>query len=142
MCLLGLLLGSPATAVTQVVLNMPTDPAAQEHVINQKIDDYFPAPVRTVMRRIAECESGREHVEPNGPHQGTLLRNDGGGSARGAFQVLMRIHRPEMARMELDPDNIDDYMTYVVYLYETFGTKPWNPSRKCWGTASTIVLAA
>lgn len=123
----------PTTAATQVVENMPTDPKAQEAVVNSMIARYFSPDEQSLMRKIAECESGREHVEPDGPYKGTLLRNDKGGSARGSFQVLMRVHRKEMFKKGLDPNDPDEYMQYVHYLKRTFGTRPWNPSKHCWG---------
>lgn len=91
---------------------------------------HFPDKFKT-MKAIAKCESGLVHRE-----NGKLLRNREGSSARGAFQVLMRVHAPEMKRLGLDPNNDDDYMTYVQYLVDNFGLTPWAESKGCWRYAA------
>ena len=102
--------------------------AAEGKEVAQLIAQFFPDEYKTMVA-IASCEStGLVHREPDG----SLIQNQGGGSARGVFQVLMRVHSPEMKRMGLDPNNDDDYMTYVRHLKENYGLSPWSESRKCW----------
>ncbi len=126
-CLLSLALASAAQADTQTVTNLPRANLADSSNIKRTIVAYFPdAPI---MVEVARCESGLRHRTESG----ALLQNTKGGSASGTFQVLMRIHRSEMLKMGLDPNNDADYMTYVKYLFDTFGLKPWRPSRHCWG---------
>ncbi len=95
------------------------------------IREHFPDNYQTMLA-IARCEStGLIHRDTDG----TLLRNQSGSSAQGVFQVLMSVHRSEMTRLGLDPDNDEDYMTYVRYLYDHQGLSPWAESRHCWGRA-------
>jgi len=95
-------------------------PEAQIEHVTKLIVEYFPENVAT-MKRIARCESGMIHRDVDG----TLLPNAEGGTARGAFQVLMRIHRVKIKRMGLDYNNDRDYMQYVRHLYDIDGTTPW-----------------
>lgn len=75
-----------------------------------------------LLERIAHCESGWR-----------MVRN-AGSSAYGYFQILdaTEKHTPQYkeGRRKFDPHtNID----MAVYLYERYGTMPWNESKKCWG---------
>ncbi len=127
-CLLGLLMTSPTQADTPTVANLTGTNLSEEgrhiaHVIQRVFPD---API---MLHIANCEStGLIHREPDG----SLLRNRDGSSARGVFQVLMRVHQDEFARLGLDPNNDEHYFRYARLLYEQNGTQPWNASRHCW----------
>lgn len=102
--------------------------AAEGEEVAQLIAEYFPNEYPTMVA-IASCEStGLVHKLENGK----LIPNADGGTARGVFQVLMRVHGPEMKRLGLDPNNDDDYMTYVRHLYDESGLAPWKASKKCW----------
>ncbi len=94
------------------------------------IAEHFPGKFKT-MKAIAKCESGLVHRV-----NGRLLPNNEGSPARGAFQVMMNIHGPEMKRLGLDPNDDDDYMTYVQYLVDNFGLSPWAESKGCWQHAA------
>ncbi len=126
-CLLGVVFAHAAGAGTQTVTNLLGSNPAASTKIERVIRAHFPdAPI---MVEVARCESELRHRTP----KGDLLPNQEGGTARGVFQVLMRIHEPEMRRMNLDPNDDEDYLTYVRYLFDTYGLKPWRPSRHCWG---------
>ncbi len=88
-----------------------------------------------LMMHVAKCESGLVHRE-----NGELIQARDGSSSRGVFQVLMRIHGPQMQKMGLNPERTDHYLTYVRYLYDKQGLKPWQGSRHCWekGNISTL----
>lgn len=105
-------------------------PADSEAYIVDLIEEYFPENSNTMIA-IARCESGLQHRDQNG----NLLPNQAGSSARGAFQVLMRLHAAEMRRLGLDPENDRDYMEYVRYLHQQSGLRPWDASRNCWQRA-------
>lgn len=112
------------------------DAALQSDYLKEKIRERFPEPgVAEVMIAIAACEASGNprglliHWEPNG----RLLPNSAGGQARGTFQVMSRLHAPDMARRGLDINNLDDYLTFVRYLYDrNNGYRDWRPSRHCW----------
>jgi len=117
----ALVLANTNTAIANESVPAAT---AEEH-LDILIAEYFPQNFK-VMKAIAHCESGGKHRNPDG----TLVAN--AGTARGAFQLLMRIHAPEMKRLGLDPNNDDDYMTYVRRLYDAQGLAPWADSKRCW----------
>ena len=80
------------------------------------------------MLYVANCESrGLVHRE-----NGQLIQNREGSSAQGVFQVLMRLHEPEMRKMGLSPSRTDHYLAYVRHLYDEYGTSPWAASAHCW----------
>lgn len=124
-CLVTIFMSSAHVASADI----PQSAGNQEAKIQAMIAEHFPnASERRTMAAIAHCESTMRHRTPSG----RLLPNESGSSARGAFQVLMRVHEPEMRRMGLNPNNDNDYMKYVRHLYEQYGTRPWNPSKDCW----------
>ncbi len=80
-----------------------------------------------IMVRVAMCESGMIHHE-----NGELLRGRVDGLDYGVFQVRLHVHQSEMQRMRLNPNVFSQYLSYVRYLYETQGLRPWRSSQKCW----------
>jgi hypothetical protein len=114
-------------ADSQIVTEVAgTTLSPEGQVVAKKIKRvFYDAPE---MLYVANCESrGLIHREG-----GTLVKNQSGTSAQGVFQVLMRIHKPEMRKMGLSPNNTEDYLTYVRHLYDTYGMSPWADSKKCW----------
>ena len=99
--------------------------SAEYQDVTQQIRTVFAdAPL---MVRVAKCESGLVHLK-----NGEMIRNRDGSSARGVFQVLMRVHQPQMQKMGLNPERTDHYLAYVRYLYDQYGLAPWQASRHCW----------
>lgn len=89
-------------------------------------------PDAPIMVRVAMCESGLIHRK-----DGELIRNQEGSSAKGTFQVLMRVHAPQMYKMGLNPERTDDYLAYVRFLFDRYGFTPWQSSQHCWNRNST-----
>ncbi len=86
---------------------------ASEHGLNYRL-----------LNRIIECESGWRMVQNKAS------------SAFGYFQILDKTERstPQFneGKRKTDPiANID----MGLYLYERYGTSPWNESRPCWEAA-------
>ena len=119
-CALGLATANPAIAGESVAA------AEQPETINELIVEYFPHNYRT-MFAVAKCESRGLHRNPDG----SLIANPKS-SARGVFQVLMRVHKPEMVRLGLNPNNDEDYIKYVRRLYDAQKLQPWAESKGCW----------
>lgn len=119
-CALGLAHVNPAIASESVAA------AEQPETINELIVEYFPKNYRTMLA-VAKCESKGLHRNPDG----TLIANPRS-SARGVFQVLMSVHKPEMVRLGLDPNNDEDYIKYVRRLYDEQKLQPWAESKGCW----------
>jgi hypothetical protein len=124
---LCLLVSFPTKADSQKITEVAgVSLTPQGQVVAQKIKRvFYDAPH---MLYVANCEStGLIHRE-----KGNLIKNQSGSSAQGVFQVLMRIHRPEMHKMGLNPNDTEDYLAYVRHLYDTSGLRPWTESKKCW----------
>lgn len=122
---LGLYSLRPAKA--EQVSEVPTPNLTEEgRAMAQKINLVFAdAPY---MIYVANCESsGLVHRE-----NGQLIKNKAGSSAEGVFQVLMRLHAPQMRKMGLNPNRTDHYLTYVRHLYDEYGLSPWAASAHCW----------
>jgi hypothetical protein len=86
------------------------------------------------MEAIAGCESTGDpelikHLEPDGS---LLKHSTRASSAAGAFQVLLKLHGPEIKRQGLDMQKIDEYMKFVAYLKKTQGYNAWKASKSCW----------
>lgn len=83
---------------------------------------------------VAMCESSMVHREKNG----RLKPNDAGSSARGALQILVRVHKPDLERQKLNINNNYDYFRFAKQLFDNrFNSRaynPWNESRNCWQT--------
>lgn len=120
-------LSSLRPAKAEQVSEVPTPNLTEEgRVMAQKINLVFAdAPY---MIYVANCESsGLVHRE-----NGQLIKNKTGTSAEGVFQVLMRLHAPQMRKMGLNPNRTDHYLSYVRHLYDVYGLSPWASSRHCW----------
>ena len=84
--------------------------------------------VPSVMKRIAICESGNRHFDS----KGNVIRGKKDKDDIGRYQINTRYHGADAKRLGLDLfDEIDNYK-FAMWLYETHGTEPWYPSRKCW----------
>jgi hypothetical protein len=83
------------------------------------------------MLYVANCEStGLIHRD----RAGQLRPNsEGKSSAGGVFQVLLKLHGPDMQERGLDPEQFSDYLKFVRVLYDQYGVRPWQASRACWG---------
>lgn len=72
-----------------------------------------------ILKRIALCESsGKIHAKSKSEDHGL-------------FQIN-KIHIEKAQELGLDIKKPLDNYLFALYLYELYGTKPWNNSRKCW----------
>ena len=119
---------SPSYGKTDKVSEQPTVriTTSEGRQMAEKIRTWFPDAPHMVY--VANCEStGLIHHE-----NGRLIRGRVDGLDEGVFQVRMPVHRAEMRRMGLNPNNLDHYFGYVRHLYDTFGLRPWKSSQRCW----------
>lgn len=114
---------------------LPPDPALQRAVMEGLIRYYFPSGSADRIIAISICESGGVHTRA----QGELLPNREGSSARGALQILMRVHEANARNRGLDiKNNVLHYVQYARFIYDEDrrrggnGLRPWNPSQHCW----------
>lgn len=78
-----------------------------------------------VLYKIAECESGSRQYTDSGK---VLISKT---HDYGLFQINA-MHLKEAKAMGYDITTPEGNTAYAVYLYNTQGTSPWNPSKKCW----------
>ena len=56
----------------------------------------------------------------------------------GILQINTTIHAAELKKLGLDVIHSEsDNIKFGKILYDRQGTKPWNPSKKCWGPGTT-----
>lgn len=83
-----------------------------------------------VLDRIAKCESKGSHLGLNG--QVVMNGNTNGSVDIGLFQINEKVWGKKATEMGLDLTKEADNKKFAQYLYENFGTEPWNSSRHCW----------
>lgn len=106
-----------------------TMPAAQ--TVKEYVEIYFAD--TPVMIDIARCESQFRQFNK----KGDILKNPHS-SAIGLFQIMSSLHSDTAADMGMDIRSIEGNLEYARHLYEEEGTKPWNSSKKCWGTSGHL----
>lgn len=89
---------------------------------------------RTILDRIADCESGGG--KPGSAHQfnkdGSVVMNPVTNDV-GYFQINMsREHIRESTKLGYNVLTEDGNRAYAEYLFEHYGTSPWDSSKKCW----------
>lgn len=84
-----------------------------------------------VMIRIAKCESGFRHFDPQGPN-GLLTNPSPKSSASGVFQILLKTHGQKARRLGFDLKTVNGQLGYARHLYRQNGTRDWSASRHCW----------
>lgn len=111
----------PAPATTTMLAEIKTT--------EQAVREYF-ADI-PVMVEIARCESAYRQYEDDG----LPLKNREGSSAIGIMQIMASIHEAEAQKIGYDIRTLYGNLAYARYLYEQSGTKPWEESKNCWGSA-------
>lgn len=81
-----------------------------------------------ILAEIAECESHFRQYTKNG----NLIRGEVNKGDIGVMQVNEHYHREDAEELGYDIDTIGGNLSYARYLYDKYGTKPWNSSAKCW----------
>ena len=85
-----------------------------------------------VLEAIAKCESGGQQFYSDG--RVVLNVNKDGSADVGKWQVNLRYHGAQIARMKLDVVNSEeDNRKFAEYLYERNGTADWSASKHCHG---------
>lgn len=95
--------------------------------IEQKIEQAF-GDKADLMLEVARCESTLRQFNASG----TVLTGFVDSDDTGIFQINKRYHLKTATELGLDLDTEDGNIAYAKYLFDTQGTKPWNPSKKCW----------
>jgi hypothetical protein len=90
-----------------------------------------PEAIDEILLKIAECESGGKQFYSDG--RVVLNVNKDGSADVGMYQINLRYHGAELARMKLDVINSEeDNEAYAKHLYQRNGTADWQASKHCW----------
>jgi len=82
-----------------------------------------------VLIPIAMCESHFAQYEGNGKD---VLRGKVNPHDIGIMQINEIYHRANAEKLGYDIDTPDGNIAYGLWLYNHYGTAPWNASKKCW----------
>ena len=127
-----ILAGHAHQFVTEVVLRELKYVAAGKAEAAEFRVEQPPKRMDVVLEAIAKCESGGQQFYPDG--RVVLNVNKDGSADVGKWQVNLRYHGAQIARMKLDVVNSEeDNRKFAEYLYERNGTADWSASKKCHG---------
>ena len=87
---------------------------------------YEDAPI---MIEVAKCESRMKQFTKSGK----ILRGELVPSDIGVMQINEMYHIDTAKRLGFNIHTLEGNIGYGRYLYEKYGTKPWNASKACWG---------
>lgn len=82
---------------------------------------------RPELKRIMACESGLRHTD-----KGLVIRGVANRLDIGVAQINLYWHAESAKRLGLDLFELEDNLTYALWLYDNEGNVPWRWSRKCW----------
>lgn len=142
----GIAMMSQQTAQMEVAqVTVPLAPIPVVEVIQKKVEvkPIEATPVEGKLRPelipICSCESTGHpdrvprHYEDDGVtvRRGRINPND-----IGMCQINIQENNngPQIRKMGLDVFKKEDNIKYANWLYDKYGTKPWNWSKHCWGT--------
>lgn len=125
---------SETTPVVNDVASTPPVPYEEQATfIVAKIRQHFPGD--DMMLCIANEEStGYIHWLPDGSLRPTEIKKEDGSiasSARGVLQTLAVLHAEDIARLNVDLNNVDDYFRFNRYLLHRSGYETWETYEKC-----------
>jgi hypothetical protein len=127
----GLLLSVGALLGTAVPLRDARHPILQmvppPHVIVVK-DDTLPP----VLQRIAQCESSGQQFA----RDGKVLRGKRNPQDTGLFQINAVVWAKQAEALGYDIRTRDGNEYMARYIFDNYGSVPWQSSAKCWSRAS------
>jgi hypothetical protein len=127
----GLLLSVGALLGTAVPLRDARHPilqmVPQPHVIVVK-DDTLPP----VLQRIAQCESSGQQFA----RDGQVLRGKRNPQDTGLFQINAVVWAKQAEALGYDIRTRDGNESMARYIFDNYGSVPWQSSAKCWSRAS------
>jgi hypothetical protein len=126
------LYGSANIAVAQDVtdsLNTQSkSPVEKPVTLESYVREYFKE--TPILAEVAKCESRFRQVGSDGK----VLRGESNKSDLGLMQVNEYYHGEKAVDLGFDLRTVNGNLAYAKYLYDKEGTKPWNASKKCWGS--------
>lgn len=85
-------------------------------------------PYPQVLDAIAMCESGATQYTSNGG----ILHGTKHPADTGYFQINKDVWGSTADKMGINLDNPKQNIEFAIWLFERFGTQPWNSSKSCW----------
>lgn len=101
----------------------------------ETVEEYFQD--IPILVDVASCESRFTQFNPDG----TILRGEANPDDVGVMQINEKYHLETSRKLGLDIHTLEGNMAYGRYLYEKFGTDPWEYSSKCWKKHREVALA-
>jgi len=86
-----------------------------------------------ILEKIAICESGGKHFEDNGQ----VLKGKINPSDIGKYQINLKYWKADASRLGLNIYDPEDNEIMARWIFDNYGTKPWNWSISCWGKGSS-----
>ena len=127
----GLLLSVGAIMGQTVPSKEARSPVPQEvqqtHVVVVQEDTLPP-----VMQRIAQCESWGQHFT----RDGKVLRGKRNPQDIGLFQINAVVWAQKAEELGYDLRTRDGNTQMARYIFENYGSVPWQASAKCWSRVS------
>ena len=122
------LLASATFGAPQDISALQIEGQQSPQTMDAYIREYFAD--EPVLAQIAWCESRMRHLDEDGEiFRGKVNAND-----IGVMQINTKYHEATATDMGIDIYSLKGNLEYAKYLYEKQGTKPWNSSKKCWGS--------
>ncbi len=90
-----------------------------------------------ILAEIARCESGYRHFEKGGQ----IIKGKVNPDDVGIMQINEYYHGKPAKALGHDFYTLEGNLEYAKWLYEEFGTSPWNASKPCWGNDSKLAIA-
>ncbi len=85
-----------------------------------------------VLQRIAQCESRGQHFT----RQGKVTHGKRNPHDTGLFQINMVVWGKKSAELGYDIRTLEGNAQMARYLFENYGSVPWDSSAKCWRRVS------
>ena len=114
------------TAIVEVQkeTNIPHD---QPQTMEQYVRMYYKD--TPLLAEIARCESTFRHLDKDGtPLRGGVNKGD-----IGVMQINETYHLESAVNLGYDIHTTEGNVAYARYLYNKYGSSPWNASKPCWG---------
>jgi len=98
------------------------------------VKEYFAK--TPILAEIARCESEYKQTGTNGK----IIRGKVNPADVGVMQINEYYHIKPSKALGHDLHTLEGNLEYAKWLYDEFGTSPWNASKACWGNGSEIAI--
>ena len=85
---------------------------------------------------IARCESTYRQYDPTG----NVLRGKVNKGDVGVMQINERYHAEDATKLGINIYTVEGNLAFGRYLFNKYGSQPWNSSSPCWGTSNQLAI--